>query len=378
MNILIATDSFKDALPAIEVCRAIEAGIRSAKPDANIRLCPLTDGGEGAYEVLASALDMQEVETAACDPLSRPITTAYGYSAERETAFIEMAKTAGLQLLLPEERNPLLTSSFGVGRQIADAIQREAQHIVLAIGGSATNDAGIGMAAALGWQFLDKNGIVLQPVGGSLGQIEAIVPPFRRPKVSVEVICDVTNPLFGQSGAAQVYARQKGADDTVIGQLDAGLQHFARVAGMAGDGPDPDAPGAGAAGGMGFGAMYFLNAGLRRGVDVVLDMLDMETKLIWADLVVTGEGKIDFQTAHGKLIQGLCSRSAQFETPVIAFCGRLDATEKEIRDIGLYAAYSINDLAEEQNLAEMLKNTGANLERSARRIFQTFALPDEK
>lgn len=374
MNILIATDSFKDALPAIEVCRAIEAGIRSANPEAAIRLSPLADGGEGTYEVLASALGLQQVETTACDPLFRPISAAYGYSADGKTAFIEMAKTAGLQLLLPEERNPLLTSSLGVGQQIADAIQKGAQHIILAIGGSATNDAGIGMAAALGWQFLDKNGVTLQPVGGSLSQIKTIVAPVDRPQVSVEVICDVTNPLFGPTGAAQVYARQKGADDAIIGQLDEGLQHFARLAGQI----DPAVPGAGAAGGMGFGAMCFLNAGLRRGVDVVLDILDVETKLIWADLVITGEGKIDFQTAHGKLIQGLCSRAAQYETPVIAFCGRLEATEKEIREIGLHAAYSINDLAEEQNLAEMLKNTGANLERSARRVFKTFDLPDEK
>lgn len=370
MNILIATDSFKDALPAIEVCRAIEAGIRSANPEATIRLCPLADGGEGSYEVLAGALALQQVETSACDPLFRPITAAYGYGADGKTAFIEMAKTAGLQLLLPKERNPMLTSSFGVGRQIADAIQRGVQHIVLAIGGSATNDAGIGMAAALGWQFLDINGVALQPVGGSLGRIKTIVAPRYRPKVSVEVICDVTNPLFGPTGAAWVYARQKGGDDTVIRQLDEGLQHFARLAGQI----DPLVPGAGAAGGMGFGAMYFLNAGLRRGVDVVLDMLDVAAKLNWADLVVTGEGKIDFQTAHGKLIQGLCRRAAQYDTPVIAFCGRLEATEKEIREIGLHAAYCINDPAEETSLAEMLKNTGANLEGTSQRIFRKFTL----
>jgi len=370
MNVLIATDSFKDALPAIEVCRAIEAGIRSANPQANTRLCPLADGGEGTYEVLASALALQHIETTACDPLFRPITAAYGYGVDGKTAFIEMAKTAGLQLLLPEERNPLLTTSYGVGLHIADAIQRGAQHIVLAIGGSATNDAGIGMAAALGWQFLDKNGISLQPVGKSLGQIKSIVPPALRPNVSVEVICDVTNPLFGPTGAAHVYARQKGADDAVIGQLDEGLQHFARLAEQI----DPNVPGAGAAGGMGFGAMYFLNASLRRGVDVILDLLDVSAKLNWADLVVTGEGKIDFQTAHGKLVQGLCRRAAQYDTPVIAFCGRLEATEKEILDIGLHAAYCINDPAEETSLAEMLKNTGINLEKTARQVFQTFTL----
>jgi len=157
MNILIAADSFKDALPASGVCQALEAGIRAANPKANIRLCPLADGGEGTYEVLANSLGLQQVEMPALDPLSRPIPAVFGLSANEQTAFIEMAKTAGIQLLLPEERNPLLTTSFGVGQQIAFALNKGARQIVLAIGGSATNDAGLGMAAALGWRFLDQN-----------------------------------------------------------------------------------------------------------------------------------------------------------------------------------------------------------------------------
>lgn len=371
MNILIAADSFKDALSALAVCQAIEAGIRSAKPEAKIRLSPLADGGEGTYEVLANSLRLQPIEIPALDPLFRPIMATYGGSIGGEIAFVEMAKTAGLQLLLPEERNPLVTTSFGVGMQMADAIRRGTRHIILAIGGSATNDAGIGMAAALGWKFLDKNGEILSPTGGNLIHINAIVPPSDLPEVSVEIICDVTNPLFGPMGAAHVYARQKGADDAAIAQLDYGLQHFAQVVKQSGYFSDPNYPGAGAAGGMGFGAMCFLQAELRRGIEVVLGLLDFEEQLDWADIVVTGEGKIDAQTAQGKLVQGLCQRAKERAKPVIALCGRLEASEAEIREIGLEAAYCINDPAEAASLATMLQNTGANLEITARRVFKS-------
>ncbi len=371
MNVLIAADSFKDALPALEVCQAIGAGIRSVRPELKIRLCPLADGGEGTYAVLAKALGLQPVEVEALDPLFRPITATYGCSAGGETAFVEMAKTAGIQLLAPTERNPLFTTSFGTGLQIADAMRQGAKHLILAVGGSATNDAGIGMAAALGWKFLDKNGAVLSPTGGNLIHISAIVPPSDGIlRVNTEIICDVTNPLFGPTGAACVYARQKGADDAIIAQLDSGLQHFAQIAAKSGFTADPEYPGAGAAGGMGFGAKCFLQAELKRGIELVLNLLDFEKHLSWADIIVTGEGKIDSQTAQGKLVQGLCQRAMKQDKPVIAFCGRLEANVAEIREIGLKAAYSINDPAEQTSLAVMLKNTGTNLERVARQVFK--------
>ncbi len=369
MNILIASDSFKDALPAFEVCRAIKYGIRAANPGTSIEICPLADGGEGTYEVLGSALALRSIEMPVLDPLRRPILATYGLSMDGKLAFIEMAKTAGLQLLLPSERNPALTSSFGVGQQIAHAVERGAQKIVLAIGGSATNDLGIGMASALGWQFLDDEGVLLPAIGSSLRSIQAIIPPENRPDIRVDVICDVNNPLLGPSGAARVYARQKGADDAMIDQLEEGGKHFAWLAAKSVDAPDPDCPGAGAAGGMGFGVMYFLKAALRPGADVVLDLLDIDKKIEWADMVVTGEGKIDHQTTHGKLVQRLCRRAAKLNTPVIAFCGRLEATNKDIGEIGLKAAYTINDSTERVSLADMLQNTRINLQKTARAIF---------
>jgi len=372
MNILIAADSFKDALPATEVCQALASGIQAALPDAEIRVCPVADGGEGSFEVLANALGLQTIEIQVNDPLFRPIASSYGLSRDGKTAFIELAKSAGLQLLGTNERNPLLTSTFGVGQQIKDAMERGAGHIVLAIGGSATNDAAMGMAAALGWQFLDETGATLSPIGENLVRVASFIPPVYRPDITVQVICDVTNPLFGPNGAAHIYARQKGADNAAIEHLDCGLRHFSAVLTQTGVVIDPETPGAGAAGGMGFGSLFFLNAELKRGAMLVFDLLGLDEKLAWADLVVTGEGKIDTQTSHGKLIQVLCDRAADFGTPVIAFCGRLDADPEQIRSIGLQAAHDINALDPSIPLAQKLERTATNLERTARHVFSGF------
>lgn len=371
-KILIAADSFKDALPASEVCKALERGIQAARPDLQTRCFPLADGGEGSFEVLAAHLGLKSVEMDACDPLGRPIRAVYGRSADGTTACIEMAQTAGIQLLLPEERNPLKTTTFGTGLQIAHAWKNGARRIILAIGGSATNDAGMGMAAALGWQFLDKNGAALAPIGAHLDKVHRIVSPPGKWEMDVQVICDVTNPLFGPQGAAYVYARQKGADDAAILALDTGLQHFygiinqsASISGM----PTLAAhPGAGAAGGMGYGAMVFLHATLRRGIDLVLELTKFDQQLTWADLIVTGEGKIDAQTASGKLVQGICQHAAAQQIPVVAFCGKLEATTADIEAIGLQAARSING-PDDSDLAEMLRKTAQNLENAAAAYF---------
>jgi len=367
MNILIAADSFKDALPAKEVCRAIESGLLRSNATIKTRCFPLADGGEDTFDVLSEHLNLQKITVPASDPLQRPISAAYGISADGQTAFIEMAKTAGLQLLSVQERNPLKTNTRGVGQQIADALQRGVQHIVLAIGGSATNDAGMGMAVALGWRFLDQHGNDLEPTGENLVWVYTIVAPTTNvaKNITTSVICDVTNPLFGKEGAAFVYAHQKGADNAAITLLDNGLRRFSAIA----KGPSPWLPGAGAAGGMGFGALLFLNAQLQRGIDLMLDLTQFDNALQWADLVITGEGKIDAQTAYGKLIHGICQRAAAAQKPVIAFCGKLDATAADIQKIGLQAAYSINPPGV-TNLAEMLRDTKLNIEKSAHHLAQ--------
>lgn len=359
MNILVACDSFKDALPADGVCRAIAKGLRRSHPSATIIEMPLSDGGEGLLDVLRTPLNLSFVEMTVSDPLGRPVKAHYGLSPEG-VAVVEMAQASGLQLLARQERNPAKTTTFGTGQQLADAKARGAKRAVLAIGGSATNDAGIGAAAALGWGFLDAQGMTLPPTGGHLKDIVRLAPappPFE----TMEVLCDVTNPLHGPSGAAWVYGRQKGGTDEVLAELDQGLKHIAEVV-EAQLGKDvAEIPGAGAAGGLGYGAVAFLGARLRRGIEVVLDLTWFDTAVQEANIVITGEGHLDGQSAQGKLIQGLCQRAKG--KPVIAFCGKLSATPDQLKTIGLKAAYSIN--REERPLAEMLANTAANLEAAA-------------
>jgi glycerate kinase len=360
MNILVACDSFKDALPADAVCRAIAAGLKQSHPDDAITQMPLSDGGEGLLEVLGQALDLSWIEMPVADPLGRTTTGRYGLSSDGVTAVVEMAQASGLQLLTMEERDPLRTSTFGTGQLLADARARGARHALLAIGGSATNDAGIGASAALGWGFFGRDGKAVPTDGGHLKDIARLVSapaPFEK----MDVLCDVTNPLFGPTGAAWVYGRQKGGNDGVLAQLDEGLKHIADVV-KAQTGRDLAAlPGAGAAGGLGYGAVAFLGAELRRGIEVVLDMTDFDAAARAADLIITGEGHLDGQSAQGKLIQGLCGRA--HGTPVIAFCGKLSASPEQVKAIGLKAAYSINK--EERPLAEMLANTAVNLEKTA-------------
>ncbi len=389
MNILIAADSFKDALDAPSVCRAIERGLHLADPSpssrgastVSTRIFPLADGGEGMSEILNFHLGLKTVEIEVHDPLFRKIKATYSLTENGETAFIEMAQAAGLQLLIQEERNPLHTTTLGVGEMINHALENGAKHIVLGIGGSATNDAGIGMAHALGWQFLDNKGVKLEPIGGSLSKIKKIMPRFHTDflmgggkwflfkslynNVSFDVVCDVTNPLFGPNGAAYTYARQKGGTDESIKILDEGLKSihdlFQQNFHTSGDGELSNKAGAGAAGGLGFGALAFLNANIKRGIDAIMDLTNFDAQVAWADVIFTGEGRLDSQTAHGKLIAGIVSRAQG--KPVIALCGAVDAPPQYIRELGLKAAFSIAQ--KPCSLPEALTTTAENLEQTA-------------
>ncbi|NJL75357.1 MAG: glycerate kinase [Saprospiraceae bacterium] len=259
-----------------------------------------------------------------------------------------MASASGLEKLLFNERNPLYTSSFGTGELIKDAIDKGAEKILLAIGGSATNDGGIGMAAALGYYFLDEHGSELSPIGNHLAQIAKIDGsrcPYRvalqTKKISVEVLCDVNNPLYGERGAAHVYAPQKGATQAIVLTLDDGLRHYARLVQQQFQIDISPIPGAGAAGGLGAGAVTFLNAILRPGIEVMMDYVKLEEQLSTCHLLITGEGRIDAQSLQGKLIKGLTSKAQHFKVPVVALCGALQATPTQIQDLGLQAAFSI-------------------------------------
>jgi glycerate 2-kinase len=369
MRILIAADSFKEALAAGEVCQALRLGVLQAMPTADVVCCPLADGGEGTMSVLSEALGLQTMLTTAVDSLGRSAERPWYLSADGNIAFIEMATTAGLQLLTPSERDPLQTTTFGVGQHIIAACEQGAKEIVLAIGGSATNDAGIGMATALGWQFLNAQGMPVQPTGGGLSQISKILPPKQPITARVRVICDVTNPLFGPTGAAFIYGPQKGADAATVEILDAGLRHLsALIAQQLGTSTDPNTAGCGAAGGMGYGAQVFLQATLVPGADLMMDLLQFDDHLATCDLLLTGEGKIDGQTAHGKLIHRLCQRAARYNVPVWGFCGLLEADADTVHDIGLQAAYNINEHTQDLPLSDLLAKTAQHLTETAHRV----------
>jgi glycerate 2-kinase len=290
----------------------------------------------------------------------------YSSSPDAHVAFIEMAQAAGLQLLTASERNPLHTTTFGVGEMIRHAIDRGAKRIVLGLGGSATHDLGTGMAAALGWRFLNEHGQYFIPTGGTLHQISHLLPPEELPQqVHFEVMCDVTNPLWGENGAANIYAQQKGADEKAIQILENGTIHFARLAQNRST-VNPMQAGCGAAGGMGYGALFFLNALMKKGIDAILDLIGFRQQAEWADLIITGEGKLDHQTAQGKLISGLVAHCPQKR--IVAFCGAMDASIPDIKAMGLHAAFSIAQRP--CTLTEALSQTAKNLETTAFHVGQ--------
>jgi glycerate kinase len=366
LKILLAPDSFKDALPALAVCKAMERGIRLAAPEVEIRLFPMADGGEGTSEVLAFHRNGITKTCIVHDPLHRPIETNYLLSADGKWAYIEMAKASGLELLLPEERNPLETSTFGTGELIADAIYNKGvKHLILGIGGSATNDGGTGMATALGWRFYDSKGKEVHPCGKNLSKIASIHPPISPlpGDLRVETLCDVDNLLFGERGAAYVYAPQKGATAEAVVELDEGLQHLSVLLQKTFGKDFSNLPGAGAAGGMGAGTMAFLGATLRPGIAAMIELTGFEKAVQDADLVITGEGRLDNQTMHGKLVLGITRLAAKHGVPVIALCGSLDATPSDIEKLGLLAAFSISPRP--QTLEAALAATALNLELTA-------------
>ncbi|MBX2873676.1 MAG: glycerate kinase [Saprospiraceae bacterium] len=359
MNLLIACDSFKDSLAAVAVCQALERGIKKADPTCQTQLFPMADGGEGTARIMTYHTQGRWIEVEVQGPLAVTVKAGYGLSADGSKAYIDMAEASGLQLVPRPLRNPLKTGTFGTGQLIQKAIEQGVEKIFLGIGGSATNDGGIGMAKALGYRFLDQNGRDLAGNGEDLQQIAQIIAPDRS-FPTIEVLCDVNNPLYGPNGAAVVYGPQKGASEEIVEQLDAGLQQLAKQVESDLSKTLDQIPGAGAAGGMGYGAMVFLNGSLKSGIEAIMNEASFDDALQQADLVITGEGKIDGQTVQGKLIKGICERAKQFNRPVIAVCGALLASTDLIQRIGLQAAFSIQ--RHPLSLAEALEQTDANLE----------------
>ena len=334
-RILIAPDKFKGSLTSFQVCDAIATGIRQVDENAEIFLFPMADGGDGFAEVMKYYLQTDTVECAAVDPIRRIIHASYQWNATTKTAIIEMAVASGMVLLKPEERNPLKTSTYGTGVLIKDAIGKGAEKIILGLGGSATNDAGIGILAALGFQLRNSKDQSLEACGQSLVQLEKIIPPRPLPDVSIEIACDVQNILYGPQGAAHVYAPQKGADAGDVEFLDQGLRHFAEILKKQ-TGKDFSAiPGTGAAGGIAAGLMGFFDVALKKGIDLILDASGIKNKIRDADLLITGEGKIDKQTLQGKVVSELSQLAHNNKIPAIGFCGILDADDTMIKQLHL-------------------------------------------
>lgn len=327
MKILIAPDSFKESLEALEVCRAIKSGFSQIFPDAEYTLLPMADGGEGTSAVLSYALGGRWKEVNVHDPLIRPITAKY-LLLPNATAVIEIATACGLHLLTTKERNPIITSSYGVGELIADALDEGAKCIIIGLGGSATNDAGLGMLMALGVKFYDTHGKPLAQGGGQLDKLQQIESSTFNPKVLdtvFEVACDVTNPLCGPLGASAIFGPQKGASPEQVEHLDKSLSHFATTCQQHGYERYQDISGAGAAGGLGFALMTFCGARLQSGFNTVAEAINLSQHIDNTDLVITGEGKLDAQTSMGKVAGGISQLAKASHKPVIAICGSVDS-----------------------------------------------------
>jgi glycerate kinase len=343
MNLVIAADKFKGSLDSFQVCDAVARGLQRAMPEVRIAKLPLSDGGDGLTNVLAHYTGAEKVFVKVSDPLFRPVQACYLLSAEKQTAVIEMAQASGLMLLKPGEYNPMQTTTYGTGELIKHALRQGVSKLIVGIGGSATNDCGIGMAAALGCRFLDAQGAELKPVGESLAQVQTIdVSRNLLPKgVRVEVVSDVSNFLTGAGGAARLYAPQKGATPVMVEALENGMLRFADVVKQQ-FGIDLNIiQGGGAAGGMGAGCVLFLGAALSSGVELLLTYSNAEHHIQAADLVITGEGKLDAQSLQGKVVHGVTELCKTYGKPVVALCGTVDMDISLLQVAGLTAAFSI-------------------------------------
>lgn len=368
MRFLLCPDSFKSSLSAEKVCEALSLGILAADKRHEVTACPLADGGEGTARLLARHFGAREIICEALDPLFRPVKASYYLDEPQTTAYIEMAAASGYERLKHEERSAVKTSTFGTGELIADAIAKGANKIVLCLGGSATNDGGIGMASALGWQFLNAVGERLVPTGENLHHIAQIIAPQKPIYTQIQIVAatDVQNPLHGKNGAAYMFAPQKGATMQEVNSLDQGLRNLETQAQKIGIGADATQQGSGAAGGLGFGATAFLNANLVWGIDFVLNTLNFDALLQAADVVITGEGKLDAQSLHGKVIAGVATRCAQFKKPLLAVCGTFDLTPEAQKRLGLRFASSCLSAPMTlpmaiQRTPELLKRWGFNV-----------------
>jgi glycerate kinase len=375
MKILICPDKFKECLSAGNIAAFIRRGIVKVFPEADCKIMPLADGGEGTVEALVEATNGRIENARVHDPLMRLISSFFGISGDGKTAFVEMAAASGLALLKKEEKNPLVTTTYGTGELIRCALDKGCREIILGIGGSATVDGGVGMAQALGISFTDAIGNEIGPGGGNLGNIYHIdlsTMDSRLSTCKVYGACDVISTLTGQGGAAYIYGPQKGAKPAMVKQLDDNLLHLSRVILDLLHHDILTLQGGGAAGGMGAGIVAFLNGELRPGFELISQTVRLEEWIMWADLVITAEGKMDFQTAFGKTPGGVAKTTKRLDKPVIAFTGLLGEELYKLEDLGFAAVIPIAD--KPMSLEQSITDTGRLLENAAERTFRLLEL----
>ena len=360
-KILLVPDSFKGTLSSRQVCQVMAGQLRRFFPQAQVKSIPVADGGEGSVEAFLAAAGGERRTRTVTGPFGEPVEAFYGVLGDGRTAVIEMAACAGLSLA--EGRlNPERATTYGVGELLLAAKEAGCTKAILGLGGSCTNDGGAGAAAALGAKFTRADGTAFVPTGGTLGEIAALdVSPVAQALQGMELtaMCDIDNPLYGEAGAAAVFAPQKGADAAMVARLDAGLRHLGQVSARCLGRDFSHLPGAGAAGGLGFGMAAFCGAQLRMGIDAVLDAVGFDSLLPGTDVVFTGEGKIDSQSARGKVVSGVAARCRKAGVPVVAVVGQIGQGFEEMYQQGLTAVFSINRAA--QPFAESRFHAGENL-----------------
>lgn len=344
MKVVIAIDSLKGSLSSMEAGMAIKDGILAAKPDAEVIVKPLADGGEGTTDALIEGMNGERIDLTVTGSMHTPVDAYYGYLKDTNTAVMEMASAAGITLVPDSEKNPLLATSYGVGEMINDAIQRGCRNFIIGIGGSVTNDGGIGMLKALGVRFLDENDEDAGEGGQALAKVARIDVSGMNPLLKechIQVACDVNNPLCGENGSTYVYGPQKGVTEDMKKTLDEAMAHFARVTSETLENDYLNTPGAGAAGGLGYAFLAYTGAALTPGIELILDAVGLEEELSSADVVVTGEGRLDFQTAMGKAPVGVARLAKKYNAKVIAFAGSVTKEATACNKEGIDAFFPI-------------------------------------
>lgn len=374
-KVVIAPDSFKESLSALEVAQAIERGFRQIFPDVQYVALPMADGGEGTVDAMVAATGGEKINVTVTGPLGKPVEAFYGLLGDGNTAVIEMAAASGLHLATGSQRDPRATTSYGTGELIRAALEHGVQAIILGIGGSATNDGGVGMMQALGAKFLDAQSQPLAPGGAALAQladIDLAALDSRLKQIAFTVACDVDNPLCGEKGASAVFGPQKGATPEMVQQLDAALRHYGELLERTTGQAVMDTPGAGAAGGMGAALLGMLQAQLRPGIEIVIETLRLEDAVRDADLVITGEGRLDSQSIRGKTPIGVARVAKRYGLPVIGIAGSLAQDHQVVYQHGIDAAFSVIDRI--VTLEQALADAAHNLQVTARNVAAVWRL----